>query len=123
MDSKVAASLKSSKTDQAIIPGGCTKFIQADVVWNKPFKAMCTEKYDQWLVEEGIHSETAEGNLKAPPRKQIVQWILELWASLPAEVIKQLFKSCGPNVNVEGSEDDAIHCFKESQPCVAVERC
>ena len=41
MDSKVEASLKSSKIDQAIIPGGCTKFIQApDVVWNKPFKAM-----------------------------------------------------------------------------------
>ena len=45
MDSKVAASLKSSKIDQAIIPEGYTKFIQApDVVWNKPSKAMCTEK-------------------------------------------------------------------------------
>ena len=118
MGSKVAASLKSSKIDQVIIPGGCTKFIQAaDVVWNKPFKAMCTEKYDQWLEEEGIHNETAEGNLKAPPRKRIVQWILESWASLSVEVIKQSFKSCALNINVDGSEDDVIHCFKESQPC------
>ena len=29
MNSKVAASLKSSKIDQVIIPGGCTKYIQA----------------------------------------------------------------------------------------------
>ena len=75
MDSKVAASLKSSKIDQAIIiPGGYMKFIQApDVVWNKPFKAMWTETYDHWLEEEGIHNETVEGNLKAPPWKRNVQ--------------------------------------------------
>ena len=71
------------------------------------------------LAEEGIHNETVEGNLKTPPRKRIAQWILESWASLPAEVIKQSFKSCGLNINVDGSEDDAIHCFKESQPCAA----
>ena len=41
------------KIDQAIIPGGCTKFIQApDVVWNKPFKAVCTEKYNQSLQKK-----------------------------------------------------------------------
>ena len=74
MNSKVAASLKSSKIDQVIIPGGCTKYIRApDLVWNKPFKAICTQKYDEWLVEEVILNETAEGNLKAPPRKRIVQ--------------------------------------------------
>ena len=74
---------------------------------------------DQWLAEEGIHNETAEGNLKTPPCKRSVQWIMESWASLPAEVIKQSFKSCRLNINVDGSEDDAIHCFKESQPRVA----
>ena len=80
---------------------------------------MCTEKYDQWLAEEGIHNETAEGNLKAPSQKRIVQWILESWASLPVEVIKQSFKICGLNINLDDSEDDAIHCFKEFQPCAA----
>ena len=65
MDRKVAASLKFSKIDQAIISGGCMKFIKApDIVWNKPFKAMCTEKYDQWLAEEGIHNETAKAILR-----------------------------------------------------------
>ena len=78
---------------------------------------MCSEKYDQRLAKGRIHNETAEGNLKAPPRKRIFQWILETLASLPAEVIKKSFKSCGLNINVDGSEDDAIHYFKESQPC------
>ena len=44
---------------------------------------------------------------------------MDSWASLLVEVIKQSFKSCGLNINVDGSEDDAIHCFKESQPCAA----
>ena len=120
MNSKVAASLKSSKIDQVIIPGGCTKYVQApDLVWNKPFKAICTQKYDEWLAEEGILNETAEGNLKAPPRKRIVQWILDSRASLSNEVIKKSFKSCGLNINVDGSEDDVIHCLKKAQPCAA----
>ena len=39
--------LLTSKIDPLIIPGGCTKYIQApDVSWNKPFKANVTEKYD-----------------------------------------------------------------------------
>ena len=96
------------------------KFIQApDVSWNKPFKSMCTEKYDQWLAEEGIHNETEEGNLKALPRKLIVECILESWKSIPTESINQSFKSCAPNINVDGSEDDVIHCCKESQPFAA----
>ena len=120
MESSVAAALKSSNIDQVIIPGGCTKYIQApDVSWNKPFKAMCTEKYDQWLAEEGIHNETAEGNLKAPPRRRVVEWILESWSSLAVDIIKRSFKSCALNIKVDGSEDDDIHCFKESQPCAA----
>ena len=41
-------SLKAKKVDLVIVPGGCTKYIQApDVTWNKPFKASCTEKYDE----------------------------------------------------------------------------
>ena len=42
----IKGELASSKIDPVIIPGGCTKYIQApDVVWNKPFKAKVTEKY------------------------------------------------------------------------------
>ena len=120
MESSVVAALKSSDIDQVIIPGLCTKYIQApNVLWNKPFKAMCTEKYDQWLAEEGIHNETTGSNLKAPPRRHVVEWILESWSSSAVDIIKRSFKSCALNIKADGSEDDDIHCFKESQPCAA----
>ena len=46
----VRKDLKEVNADSVIIPGGCTKYIQApDVCWNKPFKARITELYDQWL--------------------------------------------------------------------------
>ena len=68
MEDSVVQSMRSKKIDVVIVPGGCTRYIQApDVLWNKPFKAACTEEYDNWMGEVGIHSETAAGNLKAPP--------------------------------------------------------
>ena len=45
------------------------------------------------------------------------KWILDSWASLSNEVIKKSFKSCGLNINVDGSEEDVIHCSKQAQPC------
>ena len=66
-------SLKAKKVDRFIVPGSCTKYIQSpDVSWNKPFKASCTEKYDEWLGTIGIQEETAAGNLKAPPRRTVL---------------------------------------------------
>ena len=65
----VQASLKAEKFDTVLIPGGCTKYIQALCVsWNKLFKAICTEKYDEWLEAVGIHQETDAGNVKPLPR-------------------------------------------------------
>ena len=73
----VKKALKSVNVPTAIIPGGCTKHIQAPhVSWNKPFKSYITEKYDQWLAE-GIHEFTVAGNIKAAPRITVVLWILD----------------------------------------------
>ena len=45
MEDSITESLKSKKIDPVIVPGGCTKYIQApDICWNKPFKASCTVK-------------------------------------------------------------------------------
>ena len=47
MTDSVRKGLKKMNVDSVIIPGGCTKYIQApDVCWNKPFKARMTELYD-----------------------------------------------------------------------------
>ena len=78
IEGTVKKSLNTKKIDIVIIPVGCTKYIQApDVSWNKTFKAHCTERYDDWLAAEGIDKETEAGNLKAPPRRSIIKWILD----------------------------------------------
>ncbi len=51
----------------AVIPGGCTKFLQApDVCWNKPFKDKLHELYDGWMSGDDDKEYTIGGNLKAP---------------------------------------------------------
>ena len=111
--------LRLSKVDPVIIPGGCTKYIQApDVSWNKPFKQNITEKYDEWMAK-GIHEYTANGNLKGPSRKTLIEWILDSWQKLRTQMIIDSFKHCGLTVATDGSEDHFIHCLKPCQPCAA----
>ena len=108
-----------SKVDPIIVPGGCTKYLQApNVVWNKPFKAKVTAKYDAWMAE-GVHSFTAAGNMRAPACRDIVQWIIEAWDSLDRELLINSFRSCALTVAVDGSEEEQIHCLKKGQPCHA----
>ena len=47
------------------------------------------------MTAEGIHKETEVRNLKAPPRRSIIRWILDAWAALPSEMIKNSFMHCG----------------------------
>ena len=43
--------LTYSKIEAVIIPGGCTKYVQApDVVWSRPFKDRIEERYDDWFA-------------------------------------------------------------------------
>ena len=111
-------SLNVKQKDVAVVPGGCTKCIQApDVSWNKTSKAECTERYDDWLAEEGSNNEAVEGNLKAPPRRTAMEWILDAWSGFPSNLIKDSFMHCGLNLPRDGSLDHQIHCFEERQPC------
>ena len=118
MEQTVSKDLKAKKIESVIIPGGCTKYLQApDVSWNKPFKAKVAEEYEEWLSTVGINRVTDEGNLKSPERRAIVQWILKAWDELTPETIVKSFKACALNIPVDGSEDENIHCFKKNQPC------
>ena len=79
---------KENNTIMVVVPGGCTKYIQApDVCWNAPFKELVTERYDEWMAE-GSQEYTAQGNLKAPPRRKIIERILEVWKNVRIDVIK-----------------------------------
>ena len=117
MDDSVSKSLKQRKIESLLIPGGCTKYVQApDVSWNKAFKAKVSEKYDEWLFTDEIKNLTDAGNLKSPSCV-IVKWILKAWEELTPELVSRSFKACALNISVDRSKDDAIHCFKAGQPC------
>lgn len=116
MTDDVKGALRQSKVDAALVPGGCTKYIQApDVSWNKPFKSLCQIAYDEWMAETE-HELTPAGRMKAPSRRSCVDRILSAWESLPAEVIKKSFETCAITLPVDGSEDDKINCFKVDGP-------
>ena len=80
----------------AVIPGGCTKYLQAaDVCWNKPFKATLHEMYDAWMAGDEDKEYTSGGNLKAPSFKLVLQWVKAAWDGIDQELIKKSFKVCG----------------------------
>ena len=56
--------LKEMRIDDALILGGCTKYIQVpDVFWNKPFKGRIMEFHDEWLAFV-VQYYTEAGNMK-----------------------------------------------------------
>ena len=69
----VKNAISKCNVDQVIVPGGCTKYIQApDVCLNRPFKAFVTEKYVE-VMASGLPQYTEAGNLKPPSRRTIVE--------------------------------------------------
>ena len=119
MTGSVRKDLKEMNLDSVIIPGGCTKYIQAsDACWNKPFKARMTKLYDQWL-SEGVHQFTEGVNMKPLSRKRIIESVFGAWSQLPKENIIKPLKCCDLNLANDGTEDDFIHCLKKGHPCTA----
>jgi len=109
--------LLNFNTLMAVIPGGCTKYIQApDVCWNKPFKDHLRESYEDWM-ENGEKFYTKGGNLKAPSKRVIVSWVISSWNRLSADHIRDSFQVCGLNLPLDGSEDSKIHCMKGGGTC------
>ena len=48
---EVKRKLTTSKSESLIVPGACTKYMQApDLVWNNPFRAKIQELYEDWLA-------------------------------------------------------------------------
>ncbi|KAK7130470.1 hypothetical protein R3I93_019960 [Phoxinus phoxinus] len=112
--------LRSYNITTAVIPGGCTKYVQApDVMWNQPFKASLHASYDEWMAEDADKQYTSGGNLKAPSRRLLVDWVLAAWDKLDKNLIIKSFKVCGQSVKPDGSEDNLILCFRKGQPCAA----
>ena len=76
---KVKKAFTKPKIETVIVPGGCTKYIQApDDVWNKPFKGRIEEFYDDWLANRK-HEYTDAGSMKPVPRRLVVEWVIKSW--------------------------------------------
>ena len=73
--------------------------------------------YDTWLADEAQHEYTRGGNLKAPSRSLLCEWVKAAWDAVPADVVKNSFALCAITISPDGSEDEKIHCFKPGQPC------
>jgi hypothetical protein len=94
----------------AVIPGGCTKFLQApDVCWNKPFKDKLHELYDAWMAGDEDKEYTKTGNLKAPSYEVILKWVKVAWDSIDAELIKKSFIVCGQTSGMPALYSLPIH--------------
>uniref|UniRef100_A0A1X7UMU3 HTH CENPB-type domain-containing protein n=1 Tax=Amphimedon queenslandica TaxID=400682 RepID=A0A1X7UMU3_AMPQE len=104
----------------AVIPGGCTKYIQAaDVVWNSIFKSQLRKSYDTWLSEPTVHEFTKSGNMKPPSRSLLCSWVKDAWDAVPPDTVTKSFLSCAITQSTCGKDDNEIHCFKPGQPCEA----
>lgn len=51
-----------------------------DLSWNK-LKGLVAKLYDEWLAN-GVQEYTKQRNLRLPPRKLIVEWIMDAWNKL-----------------------------------------
>ena len=72
MTDDVKKRLIQSKTESVIIPGGCTKYIQAPhVVWDKPFKGKIQDFYDDWLANANHEFTVAAGCSKRGKTSQV----------------------------------------------------
>ena len=97
--------LKQVNTDDVLIPGRCTKYVQTpSVVWNKPFKGQIMEYYDEWLVS-GLHQYTEAGDMKPASCHLVVEWILESWNRFQKNLAIKSFKCCRLNLKMDGSNN------------------
>ena len=107
--SSVKSLLEESNTDIVAVPGGCTKILQpADVCWNAPFKARYRDLYTAWMSAQN-HERTKAGNLRAPSKALLVDWVLRSWESLSSETIRHSFDVCG----VTSCDPKVIHYTKD----------
>ena len=47
----------------------------------------------------------------------ICEWVKLSWDTVSEDMVKKSFLSCAITVPTDGSNDSAIHCFKEHHPC------
>jgi hypothetical protein len=89
----------------AVIPGGLTKKLQPlDITVNKSFKDQLRAKWENWMMG-GIHEYNTTGQMKRPSYKDIVVWILESWAAVNENCVRNGFIKARGDEAVSGDSD------------------
>ena len=100
MMSSVVDSIQALGVEVEHIPGGCTCLCQpVDVGVNKPFKKQLRDRWESWMVAEGI----IHGTTSPPTREKIAEWAIAAKSALTEECIKNAWRhgdySWFPEVN------------------------
>ena len=69
------------------------------------------ELYDLWL-ENGTHTYTKYGNLRAPSKMELCDMVVEAWETITKDTIVKSFKCCGQS---KDARPEDITCLKEGR--------
>ena len=71
------------------IPGGCTGMCQPiDVGIGKPLKSRIRNMWEDWMMEQGIHTE----KFSPPPRQTIADWVVTASESLGENIVRNSWR-------------------------------
>ena len=75
------------------IPAGCMYLCQPiDIGINKPVKSCLHQKWEDWMMEgDGI----VDGVAKEPSCKMMVEWVLQVYESIPEAIGRNAWKKQG----------------------------
>lgn len=88
-----------------IIPGGLTSVLQPlDVGVNSPFKLQYQRICQRWKIEE-YHRRGGIGRMPVPMRKQVIDWVAQIWDSFPIATVRSSFRGSGFIIDTDRSNE------------------
>jgi hypothetical protein len=94
------------------IPGGCTCFCQpVDVGVNKPLKARLKQKWEAWMIDEGLQY----GIIRPPTRRHIAEWCSHAYCSLPEQLVRNAWRHAPYSYFSQQQGQQDVHGDKQGQ--------
>jgi hypothetical protein len=76
---RIVDTLSNNGVEVQHIPGGCTGMCQPiDVGIGKPLKSRVRNLWEDWMMEQGIHTE----KFRPPPRETMADWVVSASATI-----------------------------------------